>query len=74
MDALELFAALAVFGGLAAVMAEIWLKDAAIFGEIASDLRAFADPSRELATRPAPVGRKAEPALAVDDGGLMQAA
>jgi hypothetical protein len=74
MDALELFAALAVFGGLAAVMAEIWLKDAAIFGEIVSDLRVFADPSRELADRQAAVGRKAEPALTINDGGLMQAA
>ena len=73
MDALGLFAALAVFAGLAAVLAEIWLRDPAIFGEIVSDVRAFADPARPVAVRAAPVGRAAAPLIANDDG-MMQAA
>ena len=74
MDALGLFAALAVFAGLAAVVAEIWLKDAALFGEMVTDVRAFADPSRATVFRPAPVSRPPHAPLAANDGGIMQAA
>jgi hypothetical protein len=73
MDALGLFAALALLAGLAAIVAEIWLKDPAVFGEIMSDVRAFADPARPAAVRPAPVAR-AEAPLAANAGGIMQAA
>jgi hypothetical protein len=74
MDALELFAALLVFAGLAGVVAEIWLKDAALFGEMVSDVRAFADPSRKATLRSAPAARATTAPRAANDGGIMQAA
>ena len=74
MDALELLAALAAFAGLAGLVAEIWLKDAALFSEIAGDVRGFADPTRKATLRPAAVGRAATAPYPANDHGLMQAA
>jgi hypothetical protein len=73
MDFLELFAALAAFAGLAGLVAEIWFKDAALFSEIARDVRGFAEPSRQAAFRPV-VARVANAPPAANDRGIMQAA
>ena len=74
MDALELFAAFAAFAGLAGIVAEIWLKDAALFGEIAGDVRGFAESSPQAVFRPVAAARAESVPLAANDRAIMQAA
>jgi hypothetical protein len=72
MDALELVATIAAFAGLAAVVGEIWLKDRTVFTAIATDARAFAEPSGKVTPRSPSVTPKIP--VYAGDAGIMQAA